>query len=157
MRSCYLHPPICAVQSLAYVHTREMKAELGKATHPACQFICGTLVVKFISNISIRAHRCFGVFLLYHFEQRLSDCFPAVGDSLTESIPGQFQCLQTYLQCSQRVICEIRWGLKWKYLVKLAFGRDPCVIAHRTVCIYAHKRAQKRYVTKQGIWYLPKH
>lgn len=157
MRSCYLHPPICAVQSLAYVHTREMKAELGKATHPVCQFICGTLVVKFISNISIRARSCF---LFFYCTILSSVCQIAflLWEILWPNLsPDSFNCLQTYLRCSQRVICEIRWGLKWKYLIKLAFGRDPCVIAHRTVCIYTHKRAQKRYVTKQGIWYLPEH
>lgn len=62
-----------------------------------------------------------------------------------------FACLQTYLQS----FVKIQLGFLRKYLIKLAFGRDPDVITHRTVCIVTHKRARKRLVTKQGVWFLP--
>lgn len=82
----------------------------------------------------------------------MSDCFPADGDPLTEFVPGQF-CLSAD---PFALICEIQLGLLRKYLIKLAFGRDPGVITHRTVCIVVHKRARKRHVTKQGVWFLPR-
>lgn len=81
----------------------------------------------------------------------MTDCFHADGDPLTEFVPGQFRLSADLFA----VICEIQLGFLRKYLIKLAFGRDPGVITHRTVCIVTHKRARKRLVTKQGVWFLP--
>lgn len=82
----------------------------------------------------------------------MSDCFPADGDPLSEFVPGQFRLSADLFA----VISKIQLGLLRKYLIKLAFGRDPGVITHRTVCIVAHKRARKRHVTKQGVCLLPR-
>lgn len=82
----------------------------------------------------------------------MSDCLPADGDPLTEFVPRQLRSSADLFA----VIREIQQGLPRKYLIKLAFGRDPGVITHRTVCIAAHKRARKRHVTKQGVWFLPR-
>lgn len=151
MRSCYLHPPICAVPSLAYVHTRGWRQNLAWQTCQGCQFICGTLVVKRKKKIN---SICFkGLFFYDIILTKISvRLLPCRRRSFDWFVPGHLGLSADLFA----VVCEIQQGLLRKYLIKLAFGRDPGVITHRTVCIVVHKRAQKRHVTKQGVWLLPR-
>lgn len=80
----------------------------------------------------------------------MSDCCPADGEPLTESVPGQLRLSADLFA----VVGEIQRGLPRKYLIELTFGRDPGVITHRTACIVAHKGAQKRLVAERGVWFL---
>lgn len=98
MRSCYLHPPICAVPSLAYVHTRGWRQNLATQTHQGCQFICGTVVVKrkksLVISYALRAY-----FLGHYSNQNLSPiAFLPMKILWLNSSPDSFACLQTYLQ-----------------------------------------------------------
>lgn len=116
------------------------RQNLARQAHQGCQFICGTRVVKRKKIIS-DSFRFKGFFFYDIILTKISvRLLPCRWRSFDWFVPGHFGSSADLFA----VICEIQQGLLREYLIKLAFGCDPGVITHRTVCIAAHKRAQKK-------------